>query len=182
MATALIEAHGVSTHSRPKAAGAVNQPHDRLRQVSTHSRLKAAGIYSKSDFVIEPVSTHSRLKAAGWHDTNGWFIGAVSTHSRLKAAGGCIYVCGCIAVCFNTQPPEGGWSTNPCSWFTAICFNTQPPEGGWHHIFRAHRFDIEVSTHSRLKAAGSLQSKNIDFIVVSTHSRLKAAGPHFELA
>ena len=65
MATALIEAHGVSTHSRPKAAGAVNQPHDRLRQVSTHSRLKAAGIYSKSDFVIEPVSTHSRLKAAG---------------------------------------------------------------------------------------------------------------------
>ena len=153
MATALIEAHGVSTHSRPKAAGAVNQPHDRLRQVSTHSRLKAAGIYSKSDFVIEPVSTHSRLKAAGWHDTNGWFIGAVSTHSRLKAAGGCIYVCGCIAVCFNTQPPEGGWSTNPCSWFTAICFNTQPPEGGWIQRFigaDGHK----VSTHSRLKAAG----------------------------
>ena len=34
-------------------------------------------------------------------------------------------------ICFNTQPPEGGWSfvlawtKNPCG------FNTQPPEGGW---------------------------------------------------
>ena len=89
MATALIEAHGVSTHSRPKAAGAVNQPHDRLRQVSTHSRLKAAGFL--------------------YHALNRSLI--VSTHSRLKAAG--IPVCSqYVSVgSFNTQPPEGGWAS-----------------------------------------------------------------------
>ena len=34
----------------------------------------------------------------------------VSTHSRPKAAGCCCYFCRSISVCFNTQPPEGGWS------------------------------------------------------------------------
>ena len=43
MATALIEAHGVSTHSRPKAAGPRILVLGLLRFVSTHSRLKAAG-------------------------------------------------------------------------------------------------------------------------------------------
>ena len=59
----------------------------------------------------------------------------------------------CTIACFNTQPPEGGWTvrrtgTALSSWFqhTAArrrlapdqpheafrhCFNTQPPEGGW---------------------------------------------------
>ena len=34
-------------------------------------------------------------------------------------------------VCFNTQPPEGGW--NPLLELLApqARFNTQPPEGGW---------------------------------------------------
>ena len=34
-------------------------------------------------------------------------------------------------LCFNTQPPEGGWNGT----FSVVCtykrFNTQPPEGGW---------------------------------------------------
>ena len=37
------------------------------------------------------------------------------------------------SACFNTQPPEGGWSAQtffPAAYF---CFNTQPPEGGWRH-------------------------------------------------
>ena len=34
----------------------------------------------------------------------------------------------------------------------------------------------EVSTHSRLKAAGSGRLKEADKRIVSTHSRLKAAG------
>ena len=32
---------------------------------------------------------------------------------------------------FNTQPPEGGWSTAMPFSFFMRCFNTQPPEGGW---------------------------------------------------
>ena len=77
-------------------------------------------------------------------------------------------------------------------------FNTQPPEGGW--FFARPRFiDMDVSTHSRPKAAGtvkcSAKRSRIKFqhtaarrrleqcygnderlCVVSTHSRPKAAG------
>ena len=32
---------------------------------------------------------------------------------------------------FNTQPPEGGWSSFDCCLTRPLSFNTQPPEGGW---------------------------------------------------
>ena len=106
----------------------------------------------------EHVSTHSRPKAAGC--TRIFFINtteAVSTHSRPKAAGLCTLKKYRWFVCFNTQPPEGGWTSGkvaslivfkfqhtaarrrlatPCRtsrprW---LGFNTQPPEGGWARI------------------------------------------------
>ena len=39
--------------------------------------------------------------------------------------------------------------------FVAMCFNTQPPEGGWLTQKPKHYKD-SVSTHSRPKAAGSI--------------------------
>ena len=54
-------------------------------------------------------------------------------------------------------------------------FNTQPPEGGWDDKPKEDD-KPKVSTHSRLKAAGSPQNLMYDGYVVSTHSRLKAAG------
>ena len=54
-------------------------------------------------------------------------------------------------------------------------FNTQPPEGGWCLYYGAGVV-IEVSTHSRLKAAGNIFHTILYFHDVSTHSRLKAAG------
>ena len=54
-------------------------------------------------------------------------------------------------------------------------FNTQPPEGGWLRIVKIGLLKA-VSTHSRLKAAGSVISPVLRVVVVSTHSRLKAAG------
>ena len=33
----------------------------------------------------------------------------VSTHSRPKAAGPTTWICRESSICFNTQPPEGGW-------------------------------------------------------------------------
>ena len=36
-------------------------------------------------------------------------------------------------ICFNTQPPEGGWEIILQSIKTCYCFNTQPPEGGWEY-------------------------------------------------
>ena len=54
---------------------------------------------------------------------------------------------------FNTQPPEGGWPKIRKRLTTIRGFNTQPPEGGWQSgdTIRVHK---NVSTHSRLKAAG----------------------------
>ena len=79
---------------------------------------------------------------------------SVSTHSRPKAAGFRGSICaGIRTVCFNTQPPEGGWLKYPrgiplTNMFQHTAarrrladikgmmvlktrFNTQPPEGGW---------------------------------------------------
>jgi len=55
-------------------------------------------------------------------------------------------------------------------------FNTQPPEGGWAVWYAPHR-PCDVSTHSRLKAAGCFKADKPKDDEVSTHSRLKAAGP-----
>ena len=55
------------------------------------------------------------------------------------------------------------------------CFNTQPPEGGWGSKNRDYS-ELDVSTHSRLKAAGYALMSMDGSPVVSTHSRLKAAG------
>ena len=57
-----------------------------------------------------------------------------------------------------------------------ISFNTQPPEGGWDSGDFWPVIDLDVSTHSRPKAAGGNGTKEISWAWVSTHSRPKAAG------
>ena len=54
-------------------------------------------------------------------------------------------------------------------------FNTQPPEGGWGLNQVTDALE-QVSTHSRLKAAGKTEANEAAIVEVSTHSRLKAAG------
>ena len=39
-------------------------------------------------------------------------------------------------VCFNTQPPEGGWHLYSNTRGLKAGFNTQPPEGGWPVYYR----------------------------------------------
>ena len=55
----------VSTHSRPKAAGALTKKSTSSTAVSTHSRPKAAGAAESLFVRLLHVSTHSRPKAAG---------------------------------------------------------------------------------------------------------------------
>ena len=43
-------------------------------------------------------------------------------------------------------------------------------------MYNLKKWDVVVSTHSRLKAAGIEKAKSDQVISVSTHSRLKAAG------
>ena len=60
----------------------------------------------------------------------------------------------------------------------SVCFNTQPPEGGWAESQAMQLVRQTVSTHSRPKAAGIWAQKKQYPIpkTVSTHSRPKAAG------
>ena len=62
----------------------------------------------------------------------------VSTHSRPKAAGlnGQIIQAN-LPICFNSQPPEGGWSQKQGDMACKGGFNSQPPEGGWPKNGRA---------------------------------------------
>ena len=189
----------VSTHSRPKAAGAQRQPAQSLSKVSTHSRPKAAGYHRCPRCFHSSVSTHSRPKAAGRKKV----IGEDKVHR------------------FNSQPPEGGWlemiahkiarilfqltaarrrldgrraglsredkvSTHSRPKAAGIlgvvgaheptCFNSQPPEGGWGSPAQID----SVSSWFQLTAARRRLVKNkvqrFLFDNVSTHSRPKAAG------
>ena len=79
-------------------------------QVSTHSRPKAAGSLNQQTILFYKVSTHSRPKAAGVASGERAFHFAVSTHSRPKAAGHKFQLCMSPMTRFNTQPPEGGWA------------------------------------------------------------------------
>ena len=123
----------VSTHSRPKAAGDTESSFDATAKVSTHSRPKAAGRFCafarafSRGFNSQPpeggwagelanlankgVSTHSRPKAAGIHRWDSRKRPAVSTHSRPKAAGSYRNLTVSQQFSFNSQPPEGGWSS-----------------------------------------------------------------------
>ena len=63
-------------------------------------------------------------------------------------------------------------------YFSLNCgFNTQPPEGGWTLSYKTVAQAV-VSTHSRLKAAGTVKRHVLGIGCVSTHSRLKAAGQY----
>ena len=48
---------------------------------------------------------------------------------------------------FNTQPPEGGWSSLETMLCQLFGFNTQPPEGGWRitlfNITDLHSFNTQ---------------------------------------
>ena len=78
----------------------------------------------------------------------------VSTHSRPKAAGPVGTTSFNGAACFNSQPPEGGWSVQSIQRAVKRCFNSQPPEGGWVAKAANTAATATVSTHSRPKAAG----------------------------
>ena len=123
----------------------------------------------------------------------------VSTHSRPKAAGFVTVGLPWFCVCFNTQPPEGGWKrvvllpSGGCSFNTqppeggwpyfwqcrqrlSKCFNTQPPEGGWNSL---HSKPCSKNCFNTQPPEGgwSWNEKLIWSIkAVSTHSRPKAAG------
>ena len=86
--------------------------------VSTHSRPKAAGNLPECNPADNVVSTHSRPKAAGgWRFIIGLStIGFQLTAARRRLA--LFHMLVILLLCFNSQPPEGGWERN-----IVYCFN-----------------------------------------------------------
>ena len=80
-------AKGVSTHSRPKAAGAGYAAQARGFFGFNSQPPEGGWLMLTENRTLTLVSTHSRPKAAGNHRT---------PHHRTQ-------------VRFNSQPPEGGW-------------------------------------------------------------------------
>ena len=125
------------------------------------------------------VSTHSRPKAAGSRACKPDPASAGFQHTAARRRLGRFVNVPQGRLCFNTQPPEGGWCKKRHAVQSIQSFNTQPPEGGWA-IGAIPRVGVTVSTHSRPKAAGTISVHLAHRAVVSTHSRPKAAGrrPH----
>ena len=78
--------------------------------VSTHSRPKAAGHCTKQDRQACFVSTHSRPKAAGNIVLCRHYQMIVFQHTAARRRLGTNCKSRSASSCFNTQPPEGGWT------------------------------------------------------------------------
>ena len=79
---------------------------------------------------------------------------AVSTHSRPKAAGSRPYLTLCVFVCFNTQPPEGGWQGYTVGYAEYTGFQHTAARRRLGLVAELPKGVQVVSTHSRPKAAG----------------------------
>ena len=189
----------VSTHSRPKAAGAdcraaagngccfntqppeggwdfspkIKNGRDMFQHTAARRRLATRPC---TLICATTVSTHSRPKAAGVRIYRFRRDDQVSTHSRPKAAGSTSILSVSSSRRFNTQPPEGGWRADRRDKMqgTAVSTHSRPKAAG----LPLDEFDgwLSVSTHSRPKAAGESGAPQKIFVFVSTHSRPKAAG------
>ena len=145
----------VSTHSRPKAAGAsaallhapnacfntqppeggwappTSSPLTAYAQFQHTAARRRLGLRMLGACSTGIVSTHSRPKAAGSLSGVDFSFRYVSTHSRPKAAGCCKPDNELKPfVSTHSRPKAAGihkWMMTAC----ILSFNTQPPEGGW---------------------------------------------------
>ncbi len=78
-------------------------------------------------------------------------------------------------ISFNTQPREGGCKAVVKVLLTTLMFQHTAARRRLHTIFLYDTFLINVSTHSRAKAAAKIANMLVYIYGVSTHSRAKAA-------
>ena len=189
--------NSVSTHSRPKAAGVPSESWLSVK-CCFNTQPPEGGWRKKPPSPKPPDSFNTQPPEGGWLNglartlSNAVFqhtaarrrlagkmqeVGNVGRfqHTAARRRLGVCLIFGAVARLFQHTAArrrlvgrlgrEGG----------GTCFNTQPPEGGWAcSVLRPAR--INVSTHSRPKAAGGMLGKIGRFGMVSTHSRPKAAG------
>ena len=123
----------VSTHSRPKAAGRLNKIQAGFcvwfQHTAARRRLASKVCVDLDNALFQHTAARRRLVRTAFQQVlTDWFQ-HTAARRRLdhrqpadnRRAGS-----------FNTQPPEGGWSSRSAIYPRINRFNTQPPEGGWN--------------------------------------------------
>ena len=123
----------VSTHSRPKAAGkSKSSPScSSLKFQHTAARRRLGlfeRVFTAGQVVFQHTAARRRLVWQVEHVRRSSFV---STHSRPKAAGKTNYS-SARASMFQHTAARRRLDPKCLSVYLNICFNTQPPEGGWH--------------------------------------------------
>ena len=123
------------------------------------------------------VSTHSRPKAAGNQFITACENILVSTHSRPKAAGEVIVPLRAILNRFQlTAARRRLGVAKPPMPTQPGCFNSQPPEGGWSRRCGGSCGSGMFQLTAARRRLGSYRPTPGNTQSVSTHSRPKAAG------
>ena len=170
-----------------------------IDSVSTHSRPKAAELTFDQLILEFPVSTHSRPKAAGpLRNTHSTFCHSFNTqppeggwlplpiqplqirlfqHTAARRRLAFSALASASSLKFQHTAARRRLACLSFKKTLKKSFNTQPPEGGWTMTLGQVE-QVEVSTHSRPKAAVARGKELLAKIGVSTHSRPKAAGAY----
>ena len=188
----------VSTHSRPKAAGPTRfcrvSTVNGFQHTAARRRLEESALSFDLEAEFQHTAARRRLEIMDDFNTSsfsfntqppegGWIFRqrfrdgfAVSTHSRPKAAG---YVkCSLTFWLVTFQHTAARRRLDPCADFLKFLLMFQHTAARRRLEMRLDRrvYSLQVSTHSRPKAAGSVCLSRSFASSVSTHSRPKAAG------
>ena len=113
----------VSTHSRPKAAGRWGRWSKsrkcRFQHPAARRRLGRQEAILRESGKFQHTAARRRLGQRASQYQTATFV---STHSRPKAAGHQHQPDRQARICFNTQPPEGGWACVAADGKAAIGF------------------------------------------------------------
>ena len=143
----------VSTHSRPKAAGRISRISRISRRFQHTAARRRLALLQKEifhDYQFQHTAARRRLEST--KNTAGQTSEFQHTAARRRLAppSPCI----CSTACFNTQPPEGGWTISRVGIVNSILFQHTAARRRLVFDFSQAEFSVQVSTHSRPKAAG----------------------------
>ena len=166
----------VSTHSRPKAAGYAENGVFQIYKFQHTAARRRLGKIRAHTVAVSPFQHTAARRRLGRRIRPRYRYLYVSTHSRPKAAGRGKAPTLLSVTCFNTQPPEGGWSVSRAKILPTLPFQHTAARRRLGRPLMCFRQPADVSTHSRPKAAGGAGHTPFSGKMVSTHSRPKAAG------
>ena len=146
---------GVSTHSRPKAAGSYFSISPRFTSLFQHTAARRRLVWFLALAMLGAACFNTQPPEGGWAARLGIDnTPNVSTHSRPKAAGPQPRQRHTANRFQHTAARRRLVPRTTARVLLAFCFNTQPPEGGWRRDKGFPSYRRWVSTHSRPKAAG----------------------------